>query len=159
MIIKQKNTNQSGFTLIELLVVIFIIGILAGLLITNFVGVRSRAADTRLKNDLNQMKTALRLYYNDYQRYPSSSIGRMLGCGTAGTAICAEGGTFSAGNPSTVYMQELPEAFTYAVGASNESFTISTSLENPSDQDIEASADRCGQTYTPGSTTYYVCSN
>ena len=152
------QSSQKGFTLIELLVVISIIGTLAGLLITNFVGVRSRASDTGLKNNLNQMKTALRLYYNDYQQYPDANSGTMLGCGATGTSACTGGGTFSAGASSTVYMQELPASFTYSVSADNESFVLSTTLENASDQDIEASHDRCGQTYTSGSLVFYVCS-
>ena len=32
--------NQSGFTIVELLIVIVIIGILAGLVITTFVGIQ-----------------------------------------------------------------------------------------------------------------------
>ncbi len=62
-----------GFTLIEILVVVSIIGILAALLLANMVGIRERAADTRVKNNAAQLKNALRLYYNDNQTYPASS--------------------------------------------------------------------------------------
>ena len=47
--------HQSGFTLIELLVVVALIGVLTGLL-ANMVGIRERGADTKVKNDLNQLK-------------------------------------------------------------------------------------------------------
>lgn len=67
-----QQINSRGFTLIEILVVVSIIGILAALLLSNMVGVRERAADARLKSNLKQMATALRLYYNDNQTYPPS---------------------------------------------------------------------------------------
>lgn len=151
--------KQQGFSLIELLVVISIIGALAALLVTNLVGVRGRAADASLKNDLNQLKTSLRLYYNDYQQYPDSSGGSMLGCGSSGTSACTPGEEFSAGSGPTIYMQKLPASFTYNVSSDNENFVMAVSLSNASDSDIEASASRCGQTSTASSSAYYVCNN
>jgi len=157
---RRRGNLRNGFTLVELLVVISIIGVLAGLLITNLVGVRSRAADTRIKNDLNQLKTALRLYYNDYQQYPDAGGGSTIdGCGVDGDATCDAGDTFSAGAGPTIYMKALPALFSYAVGASNESFILSADLDNVSDTEIEASAARCGQGFSAGDVTYYVCSD
>lgn len=151
--------HKNGFTLIELLVVISIIGTLAGLLITNMVGIRGRAADARIKNDMRQLKTSLRLYYNDYQQYPNSSGGVMMGCGSNGVTACTQGETFSAGAEPNVYMQELPESFSYIVSTDNESFVLATTLNNLSDEDIVTSAAACGQTYTEGSAIYYVCND
>jgi prepilin-type N-terminal cleavage/methylation domain-containing protein len=151
--------KQQGFSLVELLVVISIIGTLAGLLITNLVGVRSRAADSKIKNNMRSLKTALRLYYNDYQQYPNDSSGDMLGCGTDGDLACTPGESFSAGAGTTIYMQELPASFTYTVSTDNESFVITTTLGNASDADIESSATSCGQTYTASSSAYFVCND
>lgn len=151
--------KHPGFSLIELLVVISIIGALAALLVTNLVGVRGRAADTTLKNDMNQLKTSLRLYYNDYQQYPDAVAGAMMGCGATGTSACDPGGEFSAGAGPTIYMQQLPASFTYTVAADNESFVAAGSLSNLSDQDIQTSATRCGQTPDASSSAYYVCNN
>lgn len=151
--------QQRGFSLVELLVVISIIGALAALLVTNLVGVRGRAADATLKNDLNQLKTSLRLYYNDYQQYPDSQSGTMMGCGASGTSACTPGESFSAGSEPTIYMQELPASFTYTVSGDNENFILATSLSNASDADVAASATRCGQTPTASSSAYYVCNN
>lgn len=152
--------RQAGFTLIEILVVISVIGILAGLLLTNFVGVRERAADTSLKNDLRQLKTALRLYYNDVGSYPDAGAGATIqGCGSpAGTSVCAD--AFSSG--TTVYMNELPADFAY-YSDGIDSFLLVATLANASDDDITASVNRCdpasrgyfGQTVGP--TDYFVC--
>lgn len=144
-------TMNKGFTLIELLVVISIIGILASVLLANFVGVRGRASDTKLKNDLRQLKSALRLYYNDYQRYPATLSGP---------------GSFTVSG--TVYMKELPiktdgtSAFTY-YSDGNETFLLEGTLENVSDADVAASQSRCSPTsrsYYSGSVgtgDYFVC--
>lgn len=154
-----KRQLQAGFTLVELLVVMSIIGVLAGVLLTNFVGVRERAADARTKNDLRQLKTALRLYYNDFQHYPAASGGTMLGC-IDGASSCSSG-TFSANG--TTYMSELPEDFDYYSDGLDE-FLLEVELDNPSDEDIAASQDGCnptGRGYYTGTVTpasdYFVC--
>lgn len=68
-----KRHHQSGFTLIELLIVIAILGILAAILIPNFV--RSRAASLlgACQLDLRNIATALELYYGENQAYPDAS--------------------------------------------------------------------------------------
>jgi general secretion pathway protein G len=121
--------NQAGFTLIELLVVISIIGILAGLLLTNFVGIRERAVDTRTKNDLQQLKKALRLYYNDHQEYPDTNDGP------------TPGGSFEDGD--SVYMKDTPTEFEYTQTNNGEGFVLIAPLENASDEDIIDSQARC----------------
>jgi len=68
MLIKQQKSN--GFSLIELLVVISIIAVLSALLMANFMGARERARDAQKISDLESIKSALRLYYNDHQSYP-----------------------------------------------------------------------------------------
>lgn len=144
-------SHRQGFTLIELLVVISVIGILAALLLTNLVGVRGRAADAKTKNDLNQLKKALRLYYNDNQAYP------------------ADGGVPSSGDfddgAGTVYMKDVPVGFTYyAPVTGGDEFLLQAELTNPSDADIAASQTRCnpeGRTYydggEPSNLDYFVC--
>ena len=63
--------NKSGFTLVELLVSISIISLMLAFLLPNFMGARERARDAQKKEDLNSIKNALRLYYNDVQSYPN----------------------------------------------------------------------------------------
>ncbi len=66
----QFSINKKGFTLIELLVVISILGLLAGLVITNVAGVRERARDAQRKSDLKEIQNALEMYKQD-QASPS----------------------------------------------------------------------------------------
>lgn len=167
--------KNKGFTLIELLVVIGIIAILTGLGMSNFLGARERARDVKKKSELNQLKNALRLYYNDYQSYPKDDkSGNIQGCGPTGQLTCGQAedvscstAEFAAGGAdgcATIYMKKLPffgsspsegPGFTYKqVGATGEDFLLETTLDNTSDPDIAASESRC-QGCTKGS--YCVC--
>jgi prepilin-type N-terminal cleavage/methylation domain-containing protein len=161
-----------GFTLIELLVVIAIIAIIVAFAVTNFLGARERARDVKRKGELRQLKAALRLYYNDYQRYPVAAVvggqGVILGCGIEGTDPCPGGcttGEFTAGGTdgcANVYMRKLPDEYSYSRNPNSpldtDDFIVRVVLDNASDNDIAASQAKCGfPTPTPGQ--YHVCSD
>lgn len=65
-----KN-KQSGFTIVELLIVIVIIGILAGLVITTFVGIQQRARNSERQTDLNSVSSQLEGYFAKNSGYPT----------------------------------------------------------------------------------------
>ncbi|MCE7897648.1 MAG: hypothetical protein DPW11_00065 [bacterium] len=150
---------KRGFTLIELLIVITIIGILSALVLTNVQGVRERARDARRKSDLNAIKTALRLYYNDFGSYPTSTNGIIEGC-SDGTTACTWGSAFASTN---TYMNSLPldpssttsnpRYYTYTQ-TSADTYTLTAELENASDPDAADSQARCG---VGSGTDYVVC--
>jgi len=135
------SNNNHGFTLVELLVVIFIIGILASLLVSNFVGMRNRAEDAQKKADLEATRKALQLYYTDYQRFPRASNDLIAGCGATGIDECDV--NFTAGNPPTNYMNALPESYEYYVDLSGDHYLLVSYLDNASDEDIAASQAKC----------------
>lgn len=133
-----KKTHQSaGFTLIELLVAIAIIGILAAVLVANLVGARSRAKDASKKEAFNQLKSALRLYYNDNQAYPTSNATRIQ----VGGVNLAAGDVFDSADGNTMYMKSLPEYSYWKVN--DESYTLRVQLENASDDSIETAYEKC----------------
>lgn len=158
-----KKNNQRGFTLVELLVVIGVIAVLSGLLLTNLVGIRQRAGDANKKGSLDQLKKALRLYYNDYNRYPASNDSNLImGCGSDGDSACTAGGTFSANG--TVYMQKLPPDIQYYNGAATDvdTYLVEAILGNAADSDIADSKSRCSsvtseETASLQDKSYVVC--
>ena len=137
-----NNEYQRGFTLIELLVVMVIIGLLAGLILPNFMSARERARDVRRKSDLEQIQKALELYKMDQlpSAYPATAD---LDLNAAG--VCDL--TWSVGG--NVYLSKVPcDPKNPDGGATNEyryiytrnatdslKYTLTACLENKSDPD------------------------
>ncbi|MDP7368638.1 MAG: type II secretion system protein [Candidatus Pacebacteria bacterium] len=67
-----RKTENKGFTLIELLVVIAIIGILSSVVLTSLNSARQKSRDAKRIAELRQLQTALQLFYEDNQGYPSA---------------------------------------------------------------------------------------
>lgn len=73
-IIKNLRKNSSkGFTLVELLVVIAIIGVLATLILLQLGAARQKARDAKRVADVNQVRSALELFFDDNGRYSTST--------------------------------------------------------------------------------------
>jgi len=81
--------NKKGFTLIELLIVVVIIGILAAIAIPRFGETRERAYVSAMQSDLNQLRTAMEMHFQDnnysYAEPPSDIIE-----GSAGVTFTVE---------------------------------------------------------------------
>ena len=160
-----RNDKNVGFSLVELMVVISIIAILTTLLLVNFTNSRSRARDAQRKADLKQVKTALQLYFNDFQQFPPhhpSSNGKINTCGGNGCDWGEE--AFTVGG--VIYMNLLPvDPINTTSGGLNyvymytqtafDTFQLSTFLENASDEEAERSQVRCGVSATDQ--LYVVC--
>lgn len=156
---KQSNiqVQTSGFTLIELIIVIGIIALIIAFSVSNLLGARGRARDAKSKAEVREMKSALRLYYNDFQSYPAlgASSPWIMGCGVDGTDLCtlnpACGIEFASGaSCATAYMKRLPRladnsdvSYVYGVNATADDFCLLVSLENAADNDISVSQQRC----------------
>lgn len=124
---------KKGFTLIELLVVIAIIAMLSSLSVVALNSARAKSRDARRLSDIKQIRTALEMYYDNNQTYPTSTSGTL----GAGSFACLNNSGFAAVDcTGTVYMQIVPKDpiptrnYTYATVDSGRGYTIVYSLEN-----------------------------
>lgn len=64
--------RSKGFTLVELLVVVAVIGILAAIAIPAYLGVQTRTKREAAVTDLQNLASAMELYYQEHNRYAPS---------------------------------------------------------------------------------------
>jgi general secretion pathway protein G len=67
--------RHAGFTLIEIMVVVIIIGLLAAVVVPQFLGRVDDARIAKTKQDIQATETALTLFKLDNFRYPSTEQG------------------------------------------------------------------------------------
>lgn len=139
MIILVMKENK-GFSLIELLVVISIIGVLSAILMMNLMGARERSRDSQRIQDLNSLKSALRLYYNDNQAYPTGSE-----CTTCLNSILSG---YTSGVSGVGY--------TYTSVDNNNGFLLTVVLESGAGNEDINSQSKCGIA-SPKDKIYAVC--
>ncbi len=70
-----NKTQQTGFTLIEIMVVVVILAILGAFVAPKFLSKPDEARISRVKSDLQALKTSLDLYRLDNFSYPSTADG------------------------------------------------------------------------------------
>jgi prepilin-type N-terminal cleavage/methylation domain-containing protein len=70
---KTDNTACQGFTLIELMVAIAVIGILATIAISNYIGYRKKAQIANVASSLKNFEKGFMAYAVDQGEYPSES--------------------------------------------------------------------------------------
>ena len=118
------KTNK-GFTLIELLVVIAIIGLLATVVMTSLNSARKKGRDARRIEDINQIKTALELYYDSNGRYPSTA---------SGTAALKDAGYMSA-------IPKDPQGNDYEYVGSTTTYVLYIDLEDSNHKALQSDTD------------------
>ena len=116
--------KNKGFTLIELLVVIAIIGLLSTLAVVALNSARQKSRDAKRIADIKQIQSALEMYFNDCNAYPTT-------LSTSASNGCPSGVTF--GNfMSTLPTNPSPNGSTYiytGYGSTPSSYALTFSLE------------------------------
>ncbi len=75
LLVRQNSHGSAGFTLIELIVVVVIIGLLAGLVLPQFIRQEEKAKIKATKAQIELFGTALDTFRLDVGRYPSTEEG------------------------------------------------------------------------------------
>ena len=124
-----------GFTLVELIVVIAVISVLVGLILVGVDPIRviEDTRDARNRTEMNQVKTALQLFFNDNNSYP---------------------GALAALVPD--YAKALPSVTTdasFSYSSSGSDYDAGVNLNNPSADDT-ATVTKC---QPPSLGNYMVC--
>jgi general secretion pathway protein G len=71
----KKRSIRYGFTMVELMAVLIILGLLATVVVTNFVGKIGDAKVTTTKASLKSLDMAVKQFWMDNGRYPTESEG------------------------------------------------------------------------------------
>lgn len=79
-----RRRLQYGFTLVELLIVVVILGVLAAIALPQFSASTDDSKVAALDASLNNLRTAVELYYQQHGSYPSA-VGAGGSFGAAGT--------------------------------------------------------------------------
>ena len=121
---------KKGFTLVELMIVITVIAILATIAVVTFTRVQKTARDSKRKEEMHSIVTALQGYYSEKSVYPVS-------------AVAASANTVLSPALTTNYMASVPVGpvgasgsntdYMYVSGgsANNQTFAICATLEVP----------------------------
>ena len=72
---KEKRNARKGFTMVELMAVLIILGLLAAVVVRNFVGQTDRARVTTTKANLKLLHMAVNQFKMDNGRFPTEEEG------------------------------------------------------------------------------------
>lgn len=80
--------SRGGFTLIELIIVLLLIGILSALVIPRYTNASDMAAETALKRNLSEVRTAIQVYRSQHNNsQPGYPLGNTASTPTEGVFI------------------------------------------------------------------------
>ena len=150
--------NRNGFSLVELLVVISIIATLTAILLPNFMGAREKATDSQRIQDLNSMRSALRMYYNDNQAYPTPATlggGSTLGLGFSGYFPSVAGLGYTYG----YYQTKTGDGFVLKVGLEARGPNATESQMKCGTNNVSLNVNVCGTVGNTCPEFFTVCAN
>jgi len=74
----RRRQIRTGFTMVELMAVLIILGLLAGVVVKNFVGQTEKAKVTTTKASLRLLASAVNQFYMENNRYPTEDEGLLV---------------------------------------------------------------------------------
>jgi general secretion pathway protein G len=74
----RRRHVRYGFTMVELMAVLIILGLLAGVVVKNFVGQTEKAKVTTTKASLRLLASAVNQFYMETNRYPTQDEGLIV---------------------------------------------------------------------------------
>lgn len=147
--------GRRGFTIVELLIVIVVIAILAAISVGSYVGIQSRAMDTRIISIVDRVGGTIQIADITEGRRPSVS-GYFQNTGNGTTTFGVDQFVTARGLPSeyragvrSSNVSAGTRAFRYYSCGSEGGFVIYASLNSPSPENIQglqAAKARCGHT-------------
>jgi len=147
MSISHLKSRSKGFTLVELLVVIAIIGTLATLLLIQLGVARAKARDAKRISDINQLRSAVELFYDDNNGiYPDADLY------TLDTTFAAKYFANKKLPYDPVDAGSLAYKYHYASDTVKTRFHLWTNLENKAAAAFAADSDLNSEGWTGGAT-------
>lgn len=104
----RRVRKPAGFTLVEILIVVVILGVLAAIVVPQFVSAASESRESALQMDLHRVRQQIQIYYQQHDStWPTFDDfeAQMTLASNKSGATAALG---TAGYPLGPYLQELP---------------------------------------------------
>jgi prepilin-type N-terminal cleavage/methylation domain-containing protein len=141
--------KNNGFTLIELLVVISIIGLLSTIVLSALSSAKLKARDSKIKQEVTQMRTLMEQNYTDYGSYSYLAFGNWVTSqANCDANFSQSNGNLSAyGNQAALICKEIVANSLIPNFASNSAYAYFANIGSGAKYSIGA--------YLPGKGTFY----
>ncbi len=123
------NRMKKGFTLLELLIVIAIIGIITTIVLNSLSNSRTKAYDSKIKQQLSRFRGAAEIYYNNQTPIGYYNGGTLNSCTTGSNTVFNDTTTAANGTPgSYLVFSGFPITITPVCNANLSTYAVQANL-------------------------------